>query len=210
MIPSLVSKKTRKKRKKNARNEREKKVIVVKQKKLKIPVEFSISFASLQSLFFPRMTNLYMGRQLVMYRSIFQLVRCLVSQEQLIPLTDTLSSQTTSIYDLMSNLNSMAEVIVKRMQKVKEKSEKKEEKKEPEKKEEKKKKESKKEKKKEEEEAKKEGEKDALYPELEGVDLTARRVEQAQVSEEDQLSLATEIMKTHNLLKKYVDRYPEE
>jgi hypothetical protein len=61
-----------------------------------------------------------MGRQISLYRALLQLVRCIVSQERLLPLLDN-HNQSTSIYDLINNLGVMADVIMKRTQKAKSK-----------------------------------------------------------------------------------------
>eukprot|EP01114_Cavostelium_apophysatum_P004652 TRINITY_DN1498_c0_g2_i1.p1 TRINITY_DN1498_c0_g2~~TRINITY_DN1498_c0_g2_i1.p1 ORF type:complete len:1661 (-),score=558.77 TRINITY_DN1498_c0_g2_i1:26-5008(-) len=59
-----------------------------------------------------------MGRHLFLYQSVLQMLRLLVSDDTLIPLIDTLPGQATSLHELLSNLNSMAETILRRLDKV--------------------------------------------------------------------------------------------
>jgi hypothetical protein len=101
-----------------------------------------------------------MGRQISLYRSVLALVRSLVNHVTLLPLIDSLSDQSKSLYGLMEVLNNMAQILVKGMDKVS-------------------------------------GKKSEVSEE----NSEEIGEEKVAVSEEDQLTLANDIIKTNNILK---------
>lgn len=58
-----------------------------------------------------------MGRHMFLYQSVLDLVKGFVAHDSLIPLVDTLPRQSSSLWDMLSNLNSMAETILRRLSK---------------------------------------------------------------------------------------------
>lgn len=122
-----------------------------------------------------------MGRHIFLYINVLKIVRLLVSHENLISLIDTLSNQASSIYDLMNNLNSIAEIILKKVNSVKILEEKSKEK---------------------NHQVVEINEVELLIEENKKNNEKSK-----ETSTEDQILLATEINKTSNLVKKQIDRY---
>eukprot|EP01119_Soliformovum_irregulare_P016147 TRINITY_DN463_c0_g1_i1.p1 TRINITY_DN463_c0_g1~~TRINITY_DN463_c0_g1_i1.p1 ORF type:complete len:692 (-),score=204.00 TRINITY_DN463_c0_g1_i1:151-2226(-) len=123
-----------------------------------------------------------MGRYPILYATVFSMVRSISEDPALVPLLEPLPDQSTSLYDTLKNLNSMAETILRRLKKVE--TAKLDKSKEPEKK-----------------------DKEIKPVESEEGQDSELTAEQKETSVEDQLKLATDIADTFTSVQERVSNF---